>query len=223
MRLSFITAPPPMTKKSKRDEFCHSAEEEQQIRLPLIKLTIMKKILFMLMIAAAFTSCNNKERSEQTSATDETTPAAGQSAVQDDQSQKDVVKVAVGSKDHTTLVAALKAAEYVDVLSNAGPFTVFAPTNDAFGKLPAGTVEGLLKPEAKGDLRNILEYHVFVGVIKTENMKDGRTLNQANLDNVTIGVKDGKYTVNGAAILASVPASNGIVHVIDAVLLPPAK
>lgn len=179
--------------------------------------------IFMASLLLMFYSCNQNAESADNSAPASEAAGGGQSAVQDDLSQKDVVKIAVGSKDHTTLVTALKTAEYVDVLANAGPFTVFAPTNEAFGKLPAGTVEGLLKPEAKKDLRNILEYHVFVGVIKTENMKDGQTLNQANLANVTLGVKDGEYTVNGAKILASVPASNGIVHVVDAVLLPPAK
>jgi uncharacterized surface protein with fasciclin (FAS1) repeats len=147
----------------------------------------------------------------------------GQSTVADNDSQKDVVRVAVGSADHTTLVTALKAAEYVDVLSNAGPFTVFAPTNAAFDKLPAGTVEGLLKPEAKDALRNILEYHVAVGVYKLENMQNGQKINQVNLDNVIIEMKDGKYTVNGNNIVATVPASNGIVYVIDGVLLPPDK
>ncbi len=147
----------------------------------------------------------------------------GQSAVQDDASQKDVVKVAVASPDHTTLVAALQAAGYVDVLSNAGPFTVFAPTNAAFDKLPKGTVEGLLKPESKADLRNILEYHVYVGKLDQSFFKDGQTLGQVNGGKVTMAVKDGKVTVNGANIVASVPCSNGIVHVIDAVLLPPAK
>ncbi len=147
----------------------------------------------------------------------------GQSTVQDDVSQADVVHVAVGSADHTTLVTALKTANYVDVLSNAGPFTVFAPTNAAFDKLPAGTVESLLKPESKDALSNILEYHVAVGVYKLENLQDGQKINQVNLDNVVIGVKDGKYTVNGANIVGTVPASNGIVYVIDAVLLPPEK
>ena len=162
--------------------------------------------------------------SQETSTAVEGIPAGGgQSAVQDDVSQKDVVRVAVGSPDHTTLVTALQTAEYVDVLSNAGPFTVFAPTNAAFNLLPAGTVEGLLKPESKDALRNILEYHVAVGVYKLENLKDGQTINQVNLDNVVIGVKDGKYTVNGANIVGTVPASNGIVYVVDAVLLPPAK
>ncbi len=150
-------------------------------------------------------------------------PAAltGQSGVVDNVSANDIVKVAVGSKNHTTLVAAVQAANYVDVLANAGPFTVFAPTNAAFEKLPAGTVEGLLKPEAIDDLANILEYHVYVGVIKTENMKDGQKLNQVNLKNVEITIKDGEYYVNGSKILATVPASNGIVYVIDDVLLPP--
>jgi uncharacterized surface protein with fasciclin (FAS1) repeats len=145
----------------------------------------------------------------------------GQSTVEDNESQKDVVHVAIGSADHTTLVTAIKAAELVDALSNAGPFTVFAPTNAAFDKLPAGTVEGLLKPESKEALQNILYYHVSVGVYKLENLKDGQTINQVNLDNVTIGIKDGKYTVNGAEIAATVPASNGVIYIIDGVLLPP--
>lgn len=147
----------------------------------------------------------------------------GQSNVKDEVSQKDVVHVAIGSADHTTLVTALKAAEYVDVLSNAGPFTVFAPVNAAFDKLPAGTVEALLKPESKDALRNILEYHVSVGVYKLENLKDGQKINQVNLDDVIIGIKDGKYTINGNNIMGTVPASNGVIYVIDGVLLPPDK
>ena len=177
------------------------------------------------MIAAALTSCNNKQNSEQATTTEEaTTPAAGQSAVQDDQSQKDVVKVAVGSKDHTTLVAALQAAEYVDVLSNAGPFTVFAPTNDAFGKLPAGTVEGLVKPDKKNDLRNILEYHVTTSSLRESWLKDGMSIGMVNGGKVTVKKgADGKIMINNANVLAAVPASNGMVYVIDAVLLPSAK
>ena len=182
-----------------------------------------QRIMLALMMAAPLllTSCGNS--GSQQAAMEEAAPVgAGQSAVTDNESQKDVVRVAVGSADHTTLVTALKTAQYVDVLSNAGPFTVFAPTNAAFNLLPAGTVEGLLKPESKDALRNILEYHVSVGVYKLENLKDGQTINQVNLDNVVIGMKDGKYTVNGANILGTVVASNGIVYVIDAVLLPPA-
>ena len=170
-------------------------------------------------------ACNNSCTSSDQAAAASTTAAApsGQSGVQDNESQKDVVKIAAGSADHTTLVKALQAAEYVDALSNAGPFTVFAPTNAAFDKLPAGTVDGLLKPEKRDDLRNILEYHVYIGVLRPEMLTDGQTFGQANGDNITIAVKDGKATVNGANIVASVPASNGIIHVIDAVLLPPAK
>jgi len=167
-------------------------------------------------------SCGNANTETASSDTDTEVAVdmGGQSSVKDDVSQQDVVKVAAGSKDHTTLVTAVMTAEYADVLSNAGPFTVFAPTNDAFGKLPEGTVESLLKPENKDKLRDILEYHVAVAVYKPEMLKDGQVINMANLGNITITVKDGEYFVNGnAKILASVPASNGIVHVIDNVLL----
>jgi uncharacterized surface protein with fasciclin (FAS1) repeats len=185
------------------------------------------RIIFSVAIATmVITSCKSGENGKMRPVDSEENAIAtpgGQSAVQDDASQKDVVKVAVASPDHTTLVAALQAAGYVDVLSNAGPFTVFAPTNAAFDKLPKGTVEGLLKPESKADLRNILEYHVYVGKLDQSFFKDGQTLGQVNGGKVTMAVKDGKVTVNGANIVASVPCSNGIVHVIDAVLLPPAK
>lgn len=149
--------------------------------------------------------------------------AGGQSNVQDNESAKDIVKIAVGSTDHTTLVAALKAAEYVDVISNAGPFTVFAPTNEAFNKLPKGTLEELTKPENKDKLRRILEYHVYVGVLKDALLGDGMSYGMASGENITIGNKDGKLTVNGINIIASIPASNGIIHVVDGVLLAPSK
>jgi uncharacterized surface protein with fasciclin (FAS1) repeats len=146
----------------------------------------------------------------------------GQAAVADNESQKDIVKVAVGSQAHTTLVTAVKAADLADVLSNTGPFTVFAPTNNAFNKLPAGTVTNLLKPTSKETLRDILQYHVAVAVYRPEMLKDGMVLNMANGDNVKIAVKDGKITLNGSAtVVGTVPAANGIVHVVDGVLLPP--
>lgn len=185
-------------------------------------LSILFLVLVTLTGSLALFSCGGGS-TEQPTIAETTAPGPGQSAVQDNESQPNVVRVAVGSPDHSTLVAALKTAEYVDALSNAGPFTVFAPTNGAFDKLPAGTVEGLLEPERRDDLRNILEYHVAVGVYKLENLIDGQTINQVNLENVTIAVKDGKYTVNGANIVGTVTASNGVVYVIDAVLLPPAK
>lgn len=185
------------------------------------KLCISVLTIFALFL---LNSCNNA--SPDASAAAQPAAAAdshGQSGVTDDVSQKNVVQVAIGSKDHTTLVTAVKAAELVDALSNAGPFTVFAPTNDAFAKLPAGTVEGLLKADKKADLQNILQYHVAVGVYKTENLQDGQSLGMVNGDNVKFTVKDGKVQINGANIIATVPATNGVIHVIDAVLLPPAK
>jgi uncharacterized surface protein with fasciclin (FAS1) repeats len=181
----------------------------------------MKKV-FIPVLALLLLACGQSSTNKEQEAVAEP-PAGGQSNVKDDVSQQDVVRIAVNSKDHTTLVAALKAAEYVDALSNAGPFTVFAPTNAAFDKLPAGTVEGLLKPESKEALRNILEYHVYVGVLTESMIRDGMQLNQVNLDNVTLGKKGDKITVNNANVLGSVRASNGIVYVIDAVLLPPEK
>lgn len=187
----------------------------------------MKTKILSLTFACALiiASCGTKQPAESTENATVTEDAAshGQSGVKDEFSKPDVVKVAVGSKDHTTLVAAVKAAELVDVLSNSGPFTVFAPTNDAFNKLPAGTVEGLLKPEKKADLQNILQYHVTTSALSAEFFKDGQTIGMVNGDNAKITVKDGKVQINGANIIASVKASNGIVHVIDAVLLPPAK
>jgi len=185
----------------------------------------MKKLLSFSLIAivAVMVSCNSSET--KVASSNDTQPGAGQSAVQDDESQKDVVKVAAGSKDHTTLVAAVKQAQLVDALSNAGPFTVFAPTNEAFNKLPKGTVEDLMKAENKEKLQDILQYHVFVANLGTTLMQDGQTLNQVNGQNITIQKSaDGKITINGKAhIITSIPASNGIIHVIDEVLLPPSK
>ena len=176
--------------------------------------------LSAVIVAAMLSGCSESAEQTDNNNTEAAAPVAGQSGVQDDQSQKDVVKVAVGSKDHTTLVAAVKAAEYVDVLSNAGPFTVFAPTNAAFDKLPAGTVEGLLKPEKKKDLRNILEYHVTTSALKEKMLHDGQKIGMVNGGSVTVSIKDGKIKINDANVLAVVPASNGMVYVLDGVLLP---
>ena len=172
-----------------------------------------------------FSACNTNAGEQQTeaTATTETTTevyTGGQANVVDNDSEKDIVKVAVGSKDHTTLVAAVKAADLVNSLSNAGPFTVFAPVNSAFEALPAGTVDNLLKPENKDQLADILQYHVALSTFTTEKLTDGMSLGQANGGNVKISHKDGKIFVNDAEIIGSVKASNGIVHVIDKVLLP---
>jgi uncharacterized surface protein with fasciclin (FAS1) repeats len=134
---------------------------------------------------------------------------------------KDIVDNAAGSADHTTLVAAVKAAGLVETLKGEGPFTVFAPTNEAFNKLPKGTVENLLKPENKGKLTSVLTYHVVPGAIKSEDLKNGQTLKTVQGENLMITEKDGKWFVNGAQItIADVISSNGVTYVIDAVVLP---
>lgn len=183
----------------------------------------MKKLIIpVALLFAMMPACNTaEEKSGDKELTASEATNAGQANVQDDVSMKDVVKVAVGSKDHTTLVAALKQAELVDVLANPGPFTVFAPTDEAFKKLPEGTVDELMKDEKKPDLQDILQYHVTTSSLKAESFTDGQTLGMVNGGNVTISVKDGKVMLNGSAtIIASVQASNGMVHVIDGVLLP---
>ncbi len=184
----------------------------------------MIKYILMMFIVAGMISCNDAETTTDTTSADAGTTLGGQSAVKDDESQKDVVKVAAGSPDHTTLVAAVKQAELVDVLSNAGPFTVFAPTNAAFEKVDKATLDNLMKDENKAQLQDILQYHVYVGNLRPEMLMDGQTFNQVNGGNITISNKDGKIVVNNAAnVIATIPASNGIIHVIDAVLLPPSK
>src|SRR6185312_108394 len=149
----------------------------------------MKRIISLLSVTVLIIifSCNqgtgNKE--ENATANDSTSVAAGgQEKVNDNESQKDIVKTAVSSKDFTTLVAALKQADLVTSLSNAGPFTVFAPTNAAFDKLPAGTVEGLMKDDKKADLQNILQYHVTTSALKAEYFQDGMTMGMVNGDNI---------------------------------------
>jgi uncharacterized surface protein with fasciclin (FAS1) repeats len=135
---------------------------------------------------------------------------------------KDIVATAIGAGQFKTLVAAVQAAGLVGALQGKGPFTVFAPTDAAFAALPAGTVEGLLKdPKALGD---ILKYHVLSGAVKAESVKDGLSVKTLQGAPVTFSVVDGKPMINGANIVATdVMASNGVIHVIDQVILPPAK
>jgi uncharacterized surface protein with fasciclin (FAS1) repeats len=184
----------------------------------------MRTTLSILAISAVFifASCGGESSPEGAAANNsETEQGAGQSGVVDETSNPNIVQVASGSADHSTLVAAVKAAELVDVLSNAGPFTVFGPTNAAFDKLPAGTLDNLLKPENKLDLKNILEYHTYVGVLKTEYLQDGQSYEMVNGGKVKITLKDGKVIINDkATISTSIFTSNGVIHVIDEVLLP---
>ncbi len=182
--------------------------------------------IFAAMILVSFSSCSDASGTsqEQPAAVESAKVAGGQEAVKDSDSEKDVVKVAVSSKDHSTLVTALQKADLVTALSNAGPFTVFAPTNEAFAKLPPGTLDELMKDAKKEDLRNILQYHVTLGVLKEGSFSDGQKIGMVNGDNVTVGVKDGKVILNNSVhVVASVPASNGIIYVIDGVLLPESR
>ena len=139
---------------------------------------------------------------------------------------KNIIENAVNSKDHTTLVAAVKAAGLVDTLSSKGPFTVFAPTNAAFGKLPAGTVETLVKPESKATLTKILTYHVVAGKMDAASLTDGKKLKTVEGEELSVKLKDGKVWIVDAkggtsmVTIANVNQSNGVIHVVDTVLMP---
>lgn len=137
---------------------------------------------------------------------------------------KDIVDTAVGAGNFKTLAAALTAAGLVETLKGAGPFTVFAPTDDAFAKLPAGTVENLLKPENKQQLVDILTYHVVPGAVKAADVVKLTEAKSVQGSPIKITVADGKVKVNDANVTATdIMASNGVIHVIDSVILPPAK
>jgi uncharacterized surface protein with fasciclin (FAS1) repeats len=136
---------------------------------------------------------------------------------------RDIVANALNASNVTTLVAAVKAAGLVETLQGAGPFTVFAPTNDAFAKLPAGTVEMLVKPENKAKLTDILTYHVVAGRYTSADLTDGQILKTVEGKTLTIHkAADGKITVNGMAMVETpdVISSNGVTFVIDSVLMP---
>jgi uncharacterized surface protein with fasciclin (FAS1) repeats len=135
--------------------------------------------------------------------------------------QKDIVDTAVAAGSFKTLAAALQAAGLVDTLKGKGPYTVFAPTDEAFAKLPAGTVDDLLKPENKEKLKAILLYHVVAGKVTSQKVAKLHSAKTLNGESVKIEVKDGKVMINNATVVkADVEASNGVIHVIDTVLLP---
>jgi len=139
---------------------------------------------------------------------------------------KNIIQNAVNSKDHTTLVAAVKAAGLVDTLEGKGPFTVFAPTNAAFGKLPAGTVDTLVKPENKATLTKILTYHVVPGKLEASDLTDGKKLKTAEGEELTVKKADGKVMIvdakggSSTVTISNVNQSNGVIHVVDTVLMP---
>lgn len=199
---------------------------------------MQKKMFSLLAIAAAtsltFVACNNSSKGDDKKMDDTATKmdkmepeekgvmVGGANMVP----SKDIVDNAAGSADHTTLVAAVKAAGLVETLKSAGPFTVFAPTNAAFAALPAGTVDNLLKPENKATLAKILTYHVVAGAMKSTDLKDGQKLKTVQGEELTIHYKDNKWMVHDAKggmaniTIADVISSNGVTYVIDAVLMP---
>lgn len=188
----------------------------------------MKFIFFLLRLFVclwcylAVVSCSpKKEKDTQATSQKAQVQQKGQSTVQDEVSAKNILQIAIGSKDHSTLVAAVQAAGLEDVLSNAGPLTVFAPTNAAFEKLPEGTLANLLKPENKMTLKNIITYHAAPGKYMSNNIKGVMGIGQATGDKVEVKEEEGVITINGAKVLGTVEASNGVIHVIDRVLLPP--
>ncbi len=141
------------------------------------------------------------------------------------QEKKDIVDTAVAAGSFNTLVAAVKAAGLVDTLKGDGPFTVFAPTDDAFKKLPAGTVEDLLKPENKAKLTEILTYHVVGAKVPSKEAVKLSKATAVNKKDIALAVKGETLTLNDSAKVtkADIEASNGIIHVIDTVIMPPAE
>lgn len=135
---------------------------------------------------------------------------------------QDIVDLAAGNENLSTLVAAVKAGGLVDVLKSDGPFTVFAPTDDAFAALPAGTLESLLKPENKDKLVAILKYHVVSGKVMSTDLKNGMEAGTVEGEKIKVTLNDKGAKINNANVVAAdVKASNGVVHVIDQVILPP--
>lgn len=135
--------------------------------------------------------------------------------------EADIVDLAVATEFLSTLVAAVQAGDLVDVLKGDGPFTVFAPTNDAFAKLPAGTVENLLKPENKAQLVAVLTYHVVPGKVMSKDLTNGQKAKTVQGSEVTVTLANGKAMIDNATVTtADIEASNGVVHVIDTVILP---
>ncbi|MBL4662310.1 MAG: fasciclin domain-containing protein [Flavobacteriaceae bacterium] len=186
----------------------------------------MKSLFSLLMVFALvfLASCKDETKNPETTSDapvkEVSTKRQGQAFIKDDESRPTVLSIAINSPDHTTLVAAVQAAELENVLVNAGPLMVFAPTNEAFGALPEGTVEDLLKPENKSQLAFILKHHVTPGNYSKDFLKKFKSLGQASNLNIPVEVIGDDVYVGGAKILASIPAGNGIVHVVDKVILP---
>lgn len=178
------------------------------------------KYLTILMMAMFFFACQPADTSTAEEV-EETAMEEAEAASEEAAEAKDIVSLAVETEALSTLVAAVQAGGLVEILQGEGPFTVFAPTNEAFAALPEGTLESLLDPANKDQLVAILTYHVVPAKVMSGDLTDGQTAATVNGSEVAIGVGEG-VTVNSANVaMADVMASNGVVHVIDQVLLPP--
>ena len=179
--------------------------------------------LFMLIATLMFVACNTGTQQNASESLPNNRPK-GQASVEDDVSAKNILQVAASSADHTTLVAAVEAAQIEHVLVNAGPLTVFAPTNDAFAALPDGTVDNLLKPENKQQLATILTRHAAPGSFDPagleKEMKKGRKIYTATGDYLEVTKEGDNLFIAGSKILGSISTSNGIISVVDKVILP---
>lgn len=188
----------------------------------------VKLAFSLLTVLLLITGCKNEPEKEMDSAqpleVSESESNKGQAYIDDDSAVPNALRIALESPDHTTLVAAVEAAEVQNALVNVGPLTVFAPINDAFDQLPEGTVENLVKPENKSQLAYILKNHVapsnYPVDMLLKNIEKGRTLYMASGENVEITQEGEDVYVGGAKILGTVKASNGWVHVVDKVILP---
>lgn len=190
----------------------------------------MNTMKYLSLIALLFVfACGgggSKSTSEESTAVDETTTeesaSNGETSAEESSAEaKDIVALAMETESLSTLVEAVKAAGLVETLQGEGPFTVFAPTNDAFNALPEGTLENLLKPENKEQLAAVLTYHVIPSKAMSGDLSDNMSVATVNGAEVTITTTDGVKVNSANVVTADVEASNGVVHVIDAVILPP--
>lgn len=180
-------------------------------------------LFFFMACGGGSTESSYEEESADQSMTSEAEETA--ETLQDEpmEPSMDIVALAADTESLSTLVSAVQAAGLVETLQGEGPFTVFAPTNEAFAALPEGTLENLLKPENKDQLTAILTYHVVPGKVMSTDLSDGMTAATVNGAEVTISTTNGAQVNDANVVSADVEASNGVVHVIDAVILPPSE
>ncbi|MGY8915869.1 MAG: fasciclin domain-containing protein [Flavobacteriales bacterium] len=194
-------------------------------------MNLVKIISAFALVGVISTSCGQTKKEASDSMDEASTEMM--EVVEETVETPNIVGVAAGNENFTTLVAAVKAADLVATLSSEGPFTVFAPTNDAFAKLPEGTVEGLLKPESKGTLTAVLTYHVVAGKFEAAAVIDAINQNNGNFTvttvqggTITLSLNDGNVILTDAkggtstVVMADVAASNGVIHAIDSVVMP---